>query len=120
METHLLTERAELENRWQEHSGRWASLGRLRLGVEPLEEQLARQRHVTCGTDVRVGLHRPPVLSLFSAFRRPDLGLGWLAFSSCPSAWAHGWVTIDSSRRAAAYLAEHAAMEAEQKRLGLS
>src|SRR4051812_45624771 len=53
-------------------------LGRLRLGVEPLEEQLARYRRVTwmlTAVPAGIGLM---FVALFAAFRRPDVGL-WLA-----------------------------------------
>ena len=39
---------AELESRWRVRERNWARrLGRLRLGVEPLEEQLTRYRRTT-------------------------------------------------------------------------
>ena len=39
---------AELETRWRVRERKWARrLGRLRLGVEPLEEQLNRYRRTT-------------------------------------------------------------------------
>jgi hypothetical protein len=50
-------------------------LGRLRLGVEPLPEQLARYRRVTWMlTGVLLALALMFV-GLFAAFRRPDVGL---------------------------------------------
>ncbi|GAC1448526.1 MAG: hypothetical protein NVSMB9_31810 [Isosphaeraceae bacterium] len=50
-------------------------LGRIRLGVEPVEEQLAKYRRVTLllsAIPLGIGLI---ILALFSAFRRPDVGL---------------------------------------------
>lgn len=61
---------------WQARRRHWRQkLGRLRLGAEPLEEQLARYRRVTwmlTAVPLTIALM---ILGLFSAFRRPDVGL---------------------------------------------
>jgi hypothetical protein len=50
-------------------------LGRLRLGVEPIEEQLARYRRVTWAlTLIPLGVGAI-FLILFTVFGRPDIGL---------------------------------------------
>ena len=65
---------------WKVRERYWrGKLGRLRLGVEPLEEQLARYRRVTWVlTAVPAGVALMFV-GLFTAFQRPDVG-GILAF----------------------------------------
>ena len=61
---------------WQARQRYWRrKLGRLRLGVEPLEEQLARYRRVTwmlTAVPMGIGLM---FVGLFAAFERPDVGL---------------------------------------------
>jgi hypothetical protein len=81
-------------------------LGRLRLGVEPIDEQLSRYRRVTlmltavvCG----VGLI---FFSLFTAFGRPDVGF-WVALVLLAPVVAFAW--LDDAvlhARARAYLRE--------------
>src|SRR3954454_3916286 len=67
---------AESDAAWLDRERYWRrKLGRLRLGVEPLEEQLARYRRVTwmlTAVPLIIGLM---FLGLFTAFRRPDVGL---------------------------------------------
>ncbi len=65
-----------LEDAWLVRQRYWQrKLGRLRLGVEPLEEQLARYRRVTwILTTVTLAL-ASMFVTLFAAFRRPDIGL---------------------------------------------
>ena len=50
-------------------------LGRLRLGVEPLEEQLARYRRVTWGLTAVPAVIGADVPGLFAAFGGPDVGV---------------------------------------------
>ncbi len=92
---------------WNARQAEWQRrLPRLRFGVEPIEEQLLRIRRatyvlssVTCG--IAVG-----IIALFSAFRRPDVGLILAGVMFVPiliSAW------VDDTRlhrRAAVYLRE--------------
>jgi hypothetical protein len=63
-------------HRWRERERIWArKLGRLRLGAEPLDEQLARYRRVTWGlTLVPCGIALL-FIALFTVFGRPDIGL---------------------------------------------
>lgn len=63
------------DRQWQERLRYWKrALGRIQLGVEPVEEQLEKYRRVTWVlTAVPAGL-AIFFLSLFTAFRRPDIG----------------------------------------------
>ena len=59
-------------------------------------------------------------LTLFSVFRRPDIGLVVAGLLFVPISLV-SWLDYRRlERRAAAYHAERAAMEAERKRLGFS
>ena len=51
------------------------ALGRLRLGAEPIEEQLARYRRATLVLTAVTSALALFFLGLFAAFRRPDVGL---------------------------------------------
>ena len=54
METQICKAGGRIESRWRLRENQWRrKLGRLRLGVEPIEEQLARYRGVTWATDGR-------------------------------------------------------------------
>src|SRR6516225_6052938 len=67
---------AELETRWAARSKHWArKLGRVRLGVEPIEEQLARYRRVTWVLTAVPGFVAAFLFCLFAVFGRPDIGL---------------------------------------------
>ena len=67
---------AELETRWRLRERKWARrLGRLRLGVEPLEEQLTRYRRTTWVLAIVPGFIALMFLTLFTVFGRPDIGL---------------------------------------------
>ena len=69
-------ELTELETRWTVRERKWAHrLGRLRLGVEPLDEQLTRLRRTTWVLSIVPGFIALIVLTLFTAFARPDVGL---------------------------------------------
>jgi hypothetical protein len=78
METNVSTpDSAEaLENSWRARQDVWRrKLGRLRLGVEPIEEQLARYRRVTWAlTAVPAGL-AVFFFTLFAIFGYPLVGL---------------------------------------------
>lgn len=92
----------------------WARrLGRLRLGAEPLSEQLARSRRVTWAlTAVSLGVGAL-FLGLFSGFGRPDLGavvVGLFVAPIVASSWLGDWWL---RRRVAGFEAEVAARHAE-------
>ena len=66
----------ELESRWQLRQNQWRrKLGRLRLGVEPIDEQLARYRRVTWALTAVPSLLGLMFFTLFTVFGRPDIGL---------------------------------------------
>ena len=97
----------DFEIAWEARERYWRrKLGRLRLGAEPLEEQLARHRGVTW---VLTGISAALALSfvgLFAAFGRPDIG-GILALVLLAPIVALAW--LDNAllaRRAASYLRE--------------
>ena len=96
----------------------WARrLGRLRLGVEPLEEQLTRYRRTTWALAVVPGIIALMFLTLFTVFGRPDIGFAVILILFVPMilfAWV-GYARL--KRRAAAYLADRARFEEEKKRL---
>ncbi len=61
---------------WEARRRRWArKLGRLRLGVEPLEVQLTRYRRVTWGLTAVPAIIGLMFVALFAAFNRPLMGL---------------------------------------------
>jgi hypothetical protein len=65
----------DLESRWSSRQTYWArKLGRLRLGVEPIEEQLLRYRRVTVAITAVSGFLSTFLFCLFVAFRRADIG----------------------------------------------
>ena len=108
----------DLETRWRDRERHWArKLGRIRLGVEPIEEQLARYWRSTLGLMIVPAIIAMMFLSLFAAFGRADIGLVVVGVFFVPLilfAWL-GYRTLE--RRAVGYLAERAGFEAEMKRL---
>ena len=70
------TSLAELDATWSARKTYWArKLGRLRLGVEPIEEQLAKYRRVTWMLTAIPAFFSAFLFTLFAVFRRPDIGL---------------------------------------------
>jgi fatty acid desaturase len=66
----------DLDASWRARQDVWRrKLGRLRLGVEPIEEQLARYRRVTWVLTAVPGLLAIAFLTLFTVFRHPLVGL---------------------------------------------
>jgi hypothetical protein len=80
METNLTNDDA-----WSARERHWQrKLGRLRLGVEPLDVQLTRYRRVTwmlTAVPLAIALM---FVSLFTAFHRPDVGLILVAIVLLP------------------------------------
>jgi hypothetical protein len=107
----------DLERRWQLREEQWArKLGRLRLGVEPLDEQLARYRRVTLALTIVPGVIAAMFLALFAAFGRPDIGLVVIGVLFVPII-AGSWIGYLRLRwRARAYLKELAAYQEERER----
>jgi hypothetical protein len=108
METTISKQIEDLDTQWRLREGRWRyQLGRLRLGVEPLGEQLVRYRRVTWALTVVPSLLALMFLTLFSVFGRPDIGLIFVAIVLAPivlGAWIDYTLLAKRARR---YLAEH-------------
>jgi hypothetical protein len=98
---------SDMQTRWRERQAWWRrKLGRLRLGVEPLEEQVAKYHRVTWALTVVPTVLAAMFIALFTAFSRPDIGLILSAILLLPIV-VFAW--IDQAllaRRARRYLAE--------------
>jgi hypothetical protein len=97
----------DFETAWKARERYWQrKLGRLRLGAEPLEEQLARYRRATWMlTDISAVLALMFV-GLFAAFQRPDVG-GILALVLLAPIVALAWLDYGLlARRLAQYTRE--------------
>jgi len=108
MQTTISKQVEELETQWRFREGRWQyKLGRLRLGVEPLDEQLARYRRVTWALTAVPSLLALMFLTLFGVFGRPDIGLVFVAIILVPIV-AGAWIDYALlARRAGRYVREH-------------
>src|SRR5262245_51235750 len=61
---------------WVTRQAYWRrKLGRIRLGAEPIEEQLERYRRVTLMLMALMTFLALFIVALFTAFRRPDIGV---------------------------------------------
>jgi hypothetical protein len=118
MEMSVSNELRDLEARWRTREQEWRrKLGRLRLGVEPLEEQLTQYRRVTWSLTAVPAIIAVMFLALFTAFGRPDIGALVVAILFGPVI-AFSWLGFKKlERRAHAYLAELARFESERTRL---
>lgn len=108
---------AELDERWRERLTRWRrKLGRLRLGVEPLETQLDRHRRVAWAITAVAGGMAVFFIALFGAFGRPDIGL--IVASSFPGLiLASFWIGyLRLARNARAFEREYDDYRAERER----
>lgn len=94
---------ARLEVEWQVREDYWRrKLGRLRLGVEPIEEQLARYRRVTWGLTVVPAALAGFFFTLFTAFGQPLIGAILDAVILLPivlGAWADYALMASRARR---------------------
>lgn len=102
----------DLEATWPEREKHWRrKLGRLRLGAEPIPDQVEKYRRVTLLlTAVSSGIGAMFV-ALFSAFRHPLMGLGVAAVLLGPVI-LFSWVGFWSMKgRAARYLREKEEVE---------
>jgi hypothetical protein len=108
METTISKQVEDLEAQWRMREGRWRyKLGRLRLGVEPLGEQLVRYRRVTWALTAVPSLLALMFLTLFGVFGRPDIGLVFVAIVLLPIVIG-AWIDYTLlARRAQRYLAEY-------------
>lgn len=77
-------------------------LGRIRLGVEPVEEQVARYRRVTWMLTALSAGVALMIVALFTAFGRPDVGMIVAVFMFVPVvviAWIdHGLLRLRVAR----------------------
>jgi hypothetical protein len=107
METTISKQGEDLEAQWRSREARWRTkLGRLRLGVEPIEEQQARYRRVTWTLTAVPTLLGLMFLTLFGVFGRPDIGLIFVSIILVPivvGAWIDYVLLASRARR---YLAE--------------
>jgi hypothetical protein len=92
---------------WAEREKSWRPrLGRIRLGAEPLDQQLARYRRVAWGLTAVVALIAVQFIALFAAFHAPATGAvvaGVLFLPVVLFTWLEDW---SRHRRVAAYLRE--------------
>ena len=106
----------DLATTWPQRERLWArELGRVRIGVEPIPEQVAKYRRVTVVVTIVAGGIGTMILALFLAFRAPWAGLivsGGLFGPVILSAWIGQWRL---EARAASYLREKALVLGEPK-----
>jgi hypothetical protein len=109
---------ADLDAVWSARRRDWArKLGRIRLGVEPIEEQLARYRRVTWMLTAVPAFLSAGLFTLFAVFARPDIGAIVAALLFLPiaaGAWL-GYFLLQSKVRR--YLVELDEYESARKRL---
>jgi hypothetical protein len=105
------------EAEWAARERRWQrALGRLRLAAEPIEEQLDKYRRVTWALTVVPLIIGAMFVALFSAFRRPDLGVLMAALLVLPVV-VFAWLDFSRLRhRAEQYLRERAEFEKRKAR----
>jgi hypothetical protein len=105
----------DLETRWLLRQELWRrKLGRLRLGVEPIEEQLARYRRVTWALTAVPSVLGVMFLTLFTVFGRPDLGLILVAIVLLPIVLGAWWDYAMMASRARRYRDEAAEYHRER------
>jgi hypothetical protein len=108
----------DLDSRWRQREAWWqGKLGRLRLGVEPLEEQLARYRRVTWALTIVPGFIAAVLVSLFAAFGRADIGFVVILILFLPIV-AREWLDhVILTQRARCYREERANYLREKENL---
>jgi hypothetical protein len=112
------TSEQDLEGHWRLRQGYWRrNLGRLRLGVEPIEEQLARYRRVTWTLTAVPSILGLFFLALFTVFGRPDIGLVLVAILLLPIVLGAWWDYAMMARRARRYRQEADDYHREKERL---
>ncbi len=109
---------ADLEATWAVRRAYWTrALGRLRLGVEPIEEQLTRYRRVTWMLTAVPTFLCTVLFTLFTVFGRPDIGAVVAALLFVPivaGAWLGYFLLHRKARR---YLLELDEYHRAQERL---
>jgi len=108
----------EHDEAWLERKRAWSrKLGRLRLGVEPLEVQLERYRRVTWALTVIPAVISLLFVTLFTVFGRPDIGILLVVLLLLPIAVSAWYDYFRLSRRAREYEADYRAYLAERDRI---
>jgi hypothetical protein len=106
METNISTPTSlqDLETQWRLREAYWRrKLGRLRLGVEPIEDQLARYRRVTWALTAVPSIVGVMILAIFTVFGRPDIGLEFVAIILLPIVLGAWWDYSRMTARARRY-----------------
>ena len=93
---------------WSHH------LGRLRLGVEPLDVQVAKYRRTAIALTIVPAVIGLLFLALFTAFERPDIGFLLAAIVIIPIAGPVWFGQAKLSRHAAAFEREWRAARATE------
>ncbi len=98
---------ADLEASWRRREELWrCRLGRLRLGAEPLQEQVARYRRVTWVLTAIPAALCIAFVTIFAVFGRPEIGLAFAVIVLLPIV-AGAWIDHALlAYRAACYDAE--------------
>jgi hypothetical protein len=97
----------DMEAQWRLRENHWRrKLGRLRLGVEPIEEQLARYRRVTWALTAVPAILAVFFVTLFTVFGRPDVGLILVAVVLLPVVLGAWWDYAMMAGRARRYRRE--------------
>jgi hypothetical protein len=97
----------DLEARWRLRESYWRrKLGRLRLGVEPIEDQLDRYRRVTWVLTAVPSILGIGFVTLFTIFGRPDIGLILVAAILMPVVLGAWWDYAMMAGRARRYARE--------------
>jgi hypothetical protein len=104
---------------WSERERYWQRrLGRLRLGVEPLDVQLARYLQVTWGlTVVPIGMGLI-IAAIFAAFHRLDIGLLIASILVIPIV-SLAWLDYRRLERLVAQYEQERASHSDSKKHGL-
>ncbi len=112
------TRYSDLETRWRLRENQWRrKLGRLRLGVEPIEEQLARYRRATWVLTILPLVVGLMFYGLFSVFGSPVIGLV-LAAILIVSIGLGAWLDYALlARRARRYMTERSIYLREKEKL---
>ena len=101
-----------LSEAWPERQRLWVrELGRVRLGIEPIPQQLKRYQGVAWVITIIAALMGLFIAALFTAFKAPGTGLivsGILFVPVIVSAWLGYW---KMESRAIAYLREKAEVD---------
>jgi hypothetical protein len=120
METNIPTPTSlqDLESHWRVREMHWRrKLGRLRLGVEPIEDQLARYRRVSWALTAVPSIVGVMILAIFTAFGRPDIGLKSVAIILLPIVLGAWWDYSRMTVRARNYRREADEYLRERERL---